>query len=590
MLAYRSESRPVDVSDVLSDLETRIAMLGPAAGSSLETLRSVLIDLGELEAALVDMECEREDDSSALSGALSASICSVARLFVRAWRGGETDRAAVDDALGRLRALGAFSLPEAIHVSVPEGFAFYGLFPETYLDAADDLAQAWAPRSVVVVGIRSIGTTLSAAVAAALAERRIATERITVRPRGHPFDRELCLSRRLVAHLIEAAASDETMFAIVDEGPGLSGSSFASVVGALASLGVPDDRIALFPSWDPAPEALSNEGARRVWRRCVKFLGDFDRAWLASGRLARAFGATVVRDLSAGGWRSLLYPDGNGPAAQPQHERRKLLVRRGSDEHMLVKFTGLDRAASVRRARAQRMADAGFGAAVEGFAHGFLATRWLEGAPLPVGMRAPDFLRRVGRYLGWIACVERTGRAADPLPLLEMLRVNVTEGLGPQWGAVAVEQALAAAPSVACAPAVRVDGRLLPHEWVRTGSGFVKTDGAFHFDDHFYPGETDIAWDLAGALIELELDGAGEQMLVREYRRASGDDNIEPRLQFMRPAYAAFRLGYTTLGAAALGDNRDGLRMRQQSVRYADALGRALSLDRSHGQSCAAGR
>ena len=42
---------------------------------------------------------------------------------------------------------------------------------------------------------------------------------------------------------------------------------------------------------------------------------------------------------------------------------------------------------------------------------------------------------------------------------------------------------------------------LAPHEWLRLDDGNVrKTDAIAHGDDHLFPGPTDIAWDLAGAI------------------------------------------------------------------------------------------
>src|SRR5207302_4552914 len=54
---------------------------------------------------------------------------------------------------------------------------------------------------------------------------------------------------------------------------------------------------------------------------------------------------------------------------------------------------------------------------------------------------------------------------------------------------------------------VLVDGRMQPHEWIRSKDGtIIKVDGCTHGDDHFFPGPTDIAWDLAGAIVEWSLD------------------------------------------------------------------------------------
>jgi len=54
-----------------------------------------------------------------------------------------------------------------VRVKVPEGFAFYTLYPEQYCAAASRWCDehATSARRVLVVGVRSIGTSLSALVA-----------------------------------------------------------------------------------------------------------------------------------------------------------------------------------------------------------------------------------------------------------------------------------------------------------------------------------------------------------------------------------------------------------------------------------------
>ena len=81
-------------------------------------------------------------------------------------------------------------LPEQHRGTAPEGYAFYCLYPEMYRDAALRFFREQGASSSVVIGIRSIGASLSTVVADTVQ----AVWRFTVRPRGHPFDRELRLS------------------------------------------------------------------------------------------------------------------------------------------------------------------------------------------------------------------------------------------------------------------------------------------------------------------------------------------------------------------------------------------------------------
>jgi hypothetical protein len=585
VLAYRPTSRPVDAAAAIESLVERAIGSSPLGH---DALRALLIDAGMLESGLLDAEAPVADDRSRLATTLDATMSALADVFVRSW-GGATITSSPDArrALDELRSLAP---NEAIELTVPEGFAYYGLFPETYVGAARAIAGRYEPERALVIGIRSIGTTLSAVVAAALRERGIATKRLTVRPRGHPFDRELRLSSALTSELTEHARDARTLFVIVDEGPGLSGSSFASVAETLVGLGASGERIVLAPSWDPPASALSSTRGQRCWTRHARFVGDFERDWIASGRLARRFGVEIISDLSAGAWRSRCYQSPSAyPPVQPQHERRKLLARVPAAGHVLLKFEGLGSLGIPRRDRAMRLADAGFGPPVRDFADGFLATPWIDGRPMHAQDVDAEFVEHLGRYLAWLRCREQTGEPAEPDALRAMVEVNVEEGLGAEWTAPLRRVDVGDFDGE---PAIRVDGRMLPHEWLRTSRGYTKTDALAHHDDHFYPGATDIAWDVAGACVELELDPEAERALIRAYRERSGDRTIATRLPFYRRAYLAFRLGYATLAEQALGESPDASGMRGAARRYAGLLRHQLSKDvaelkdnAEHGQS-----
>jgi hypothetical protein len=92
-----------------------------------------------------------------------------------------------------------------------------------------------------------------------------------------------------------------------------------------------------------------------------------------------------------------------------------------------------------------------------------------------------------------------------------------------------------------------VDARLQPHEWVRTDAGAIlKTDAIAHGDDHFFPGPTDVAWDVAGAIVEWDLDDAAQRSFLEMYRDASDDrDVVEERISPWIFAYAVCRAAFT---------------------------------------------
>jgi hypothetical protein len=158
-------------------------------------------------------------------------------------------------------------------------------------------------------------------------------------------------------------------------------------------------------------------------------------------------------------------------------------------------------------------------------------------------------------------------RAAHEMPrgagwdeLREMVEVNTREGLGPGWlpALTYLDQYGSAFED---APCCAIDGRMQHHEWLRTKYDFVKTDHCDHHADHFFPGPQNVAWDVAGAAIELGIDLPGIA------------------LPFYRTAYAAFRLGYVTMAAGALGGSPDGRRFARASARY-NAILRALLASR----------
>ncbi|HEX4602522.1 MAG TPA: hypothetical protein VH724_00880, partial [Candidatus Angelobacter sp.] len=157
-----------------------------------------------------------------------------------------------------------FAVPDLLSIATPEGFAYYALHPVAYADAL--LRIPLLTNHLLVVGIRSIGTTLSAVTAAAARLCGAAARRITVRPEGHPYNRHTALLPRQLA-IVQDAVSSGATFAIVDEGPGLSGSSFLSVAEALEGAGAPREKIVLLSGHEPNVNTLCAPDAAQRWQR-----------------------------------------------------------------------------------------------------------------------------------------------------------------------------------------------------------------------------------------------------------------------------------------------------------------------------------
>jgi hypothetical protein len=536
MQVFRDGRRAVPgqaLGDALAaELRALAATTDPAA--CRERVLRALLRAGELECALADLG-ERHGPDAAIvarcTDALAAMLVAAAHAV---------DAAAVAGLVG---ALARVALPAQATLTRPEGFAYYAVHPLDFARATEALAPGARP--VFVVGLRSIGTTLSAVVAAA-AQRHAPAERITVRPTGHPYDRRLALSIHERAWVARGLICDAA-FVVVDEGPGLSGSSLLAVAEALVEAGVRCARIAILCSHVPDTGALvARDAAQRYARFRVQ-------ARVPSQPLAD--GAVFV---GGGAWRGALYGDAAAwPASWISMERLKY---RSGDR--LLKFEGLGPYGDEVAGRARALAEAGLGPALRSAGDGFVSYAWIAGRPLGAGDLTPDVLVHLAGYCAFRA---RAFPAAPCEGLAEMVRVNHAAELGREPGR---------APALPCPWPVIADGRMLPHEWLRTGDGrLVKVDGVTHGDDHFLPGPTDIAWDLAGIIVEWDLDGDARARLLAAYRARSGDDARE-RIDGYVLAYALFRLAYVKMAAGALRGSDEEPRLARAYQRYRGALDR----------------
>ncbi|HZU25218.1 MAG TPA: hypothetical protein VFA04_06825, partial [Bryobacteraceae bacterium] len=494
----RSVRRTVSTADVLARIDDPLTFL---------------IEFGELESALVDQLCPEYD----IVAPDIAALREVSREAGRAFISGN----------GRVReALAGVPLPASVEVTVPAGYAWHGLTPAAYIQAA---AQFWTerrPAKAVVIGIRGIGTSLSAVVAAVLEQRGCSVQTYTVRPHGHAGYRQLKLREDLQQAL---AWQPNTWYVVVDDGPGLSGSSFAATAQWLSALRVPDERIVFMPAWLPDGSCFISRGAEARWRIHAKYPA------------APAMPGGAVLDLSAGAWRELFYSSSSQhPAVQPQHEVPKFLAR-ANDVTSLVRFAGLGRYGREKLERARLLSAAGFSMTPLALEDGWLKLAFEPGRPLTCGAMDNDLLDTIARYIAFRRQAFATGDAARTEPLANMVRVNLGVDV----------------PDPPGAEAAIMDGRMMPHEWIATPNGYLKADALDHGDNDFYPGPSDPCWDLAGAMIEWQLDDRRRSRLVRKYIEHSRDRRAAERMPFYLLAYTAFRAGYTHMAVTGLPPSPD---------------------------------
>lgn len=574
MWVYGDRSRARDPQEMLAEICAGLLALKGLHGMERHAaLVSAFINASELAQGLADAAFQVRgcDGPSPEQDAAIAVLTALARAVIASWLGAP-DSATETEALDRLAALGGLALPGEITTKTGEGYAFYALYPEAYAEAARSLAPAPDMR---VIGLRSIGAGLAAMVAAALG----APPPITLRPTGHPFRRELKLSPELRAELL---GDREARFAVVDEGPGLSGSSLNAVADLLEDQGVGAERIVFFPGHGGDLGGQASERHLARWTRADRRLVRFDEL-IPPERLADwaedliGCPITPVEDLSGGAWRGERFAEPDWPAADTFQERRKFRVTTAAGA-WLLKFVGLGESGEGALRRARLLAGVGFVPEAVGLRHGFLVQRWIEGARVPDRAR---LLQHLPAYLGFRARAlpAEPASGASVADLFEMMRTNVMEALGGEAPEALERWRARIEPLNHRVRRVETDNRLHAFEWLETRDGaLLKADAVEHAHGHDLIGCQDIAWDVAGAVVEYDLDWEAGERLRRTVADASGRE-VDPELTaFCEAAYAAFQLGAYAMAADAHGHwPAERQRLASRRDRYARWLREQLA-------------
>lgn len=550
-------------------------------------LVEALIEAGELWQGVADARFHAAGGQDGLPpsppvAATTALTLALARRCAASWLSG-FERSPLEPT-GLLAECEAQLAGEHVDVRQPEGYAFYALYPEAYFMAAAALVADKNLGTCRVTGLRSIGTSLCAMVAAAVGD----PAPLTVRPTGPPFERRLSLSGTWPA--VEGMCQ-----AVVDEGPGLSGSSMAAVVDHLREQGTAPEHIHLFPGHPNGPGAAASPRTRALWQASDTRVVGFDDLILHARTPVHRLRSWVeqivgpllgpLEDIS--GLRRLALRQGNDATpVHPWQERRKFLAH-SANGTWLVKFTGLGHQASERVACARMLGDAGFSPRLAGTCHGFLVERWHgEMMPLTRDACATPALRerllvRLAAYIAFRAL--NLGAAQEPGASLEALgrmgQCNTVEACGPH-ATHAWQAHLARAPGLqARVRRVRTDNRMQVWEWLVLGPALIKTDAIDHHAGHDLVGCQDPAWDVAGAVAEFGLDARSEAALLEALARV-GCQVDAALLAFYRPVYLAFQLGHFSFAVRDATDSAQAARLRAHAQSTYDApLRRWLDTD-----------
>ena len=484
---------------------------------------AALIAAGELECALSDADSEDAGAAAATTDALAValvqrSVPSFAKLR---------------DSLASLR------VPAQVRLSVAEGFAYYALHPRKFVHSISGFSL---PRAARVIGLRSIGTTLGATIAAVLRIRGVPAERTSVRPHGHPYNRQLSFSESEKEWLLGAPGAQVL---IVDEGPGISGSSFLCVAEEVERAGIPRENIVIIGSREPLVSQLRAESAPERWKR-FRFHSVAPEPLLPPG---------AEIDVGGGAWRqNIVTGIETHPASWTQLESAKYT---NVDRSRGYKFFGYGHYGETLAERANVLAAAEFALPLLSFEMGFGVSEWVTGSPLVATRLSPEIVHRLAEY-----CAFRAGAFPADGDSEELARM-----VGWNWECE-FGRPLDPAISLATAKSVIADARMMPHEWLRTSDGrILKLDAISHGDDHFFPGPCDIAWDLAGAIVEWQMSEQASSDFLAQYRLLSGDDPRD-RLPAYLLAYSVFRMAWSKMAAQASGGTPDEALLRRDYLRY----------------------
>jgi hypothetical protein len=579
MLFFGNRWLERDPRQVFGDLDERLAAaLAMSPGLARHSaLVASLIAWGELLQGVADAASEASgiDRPSPAETVLTPRLLAIADEVCQSfdslhWRSS-----------GALPPLRQPALPERILLRQPEGYLHYAVYPETYRVAARRMAGPVAG----VLGLRSIGTSLAAIVAASAGIDAMAS----LRPRGEPY------ARRIVADdgLARLMRDREGAIAVVDEGPGLSGSSFLAVVDWLEQHGVASRRLQLFPSHNGAPGPQAGKVATRRWHGFTRHVATFENVFLDTDQVAHRLTTWLrdavgplespLEDLSAGAWRGAVHgPEQHWPPAVPAMEKRKYRTT-AAGRQVLVKFAGLGPIGERKFAVARLMSAAGFTAEPLALVHGFIVERWLPAASARTQATLPrhKLLARLADYLGFRASAfPAAGEEGAPLmDLVQMAVLNTAERLGQGLSDRLARQLSTLPRHEQALERCITDNRLQPFEWVVLPDGrFMKTDALDHAFGHDLAGCQDISWDLAGAAVEFDLDNEEREALARRTEVVAGRRIARQLITLLEPCYIALELGRTHFGLAISPDRSDQHRLQAAHDKYIRKLQSRLTV------------
>jgi hypothetical protein len=327
----------------------------------------------------------------------------------------------------------------------------------------------------------------------------------------------------------------------------------------LESGGVARDRIHFFPSHGGEPGEQATEDHRRRWREAPRHLSNFDDLLLDQG-VVQGWVSDVLgpldeplKDLSWGNWHS----GENNVAVDARLERRKFLAQT-AEGSFLVKFAGLGSEGERKFEVARALFEVGFGAEPIALVHGMIVQRWVESQTLDPHQDRTRMVETLGRYLAFRAKALPAHNEGASLALLaDVAAFNAGKAFGSEAEALVRRMTGNAGALQALVHPVDSDNRMHRWEWrVRPDGRMIKTDALDHSSAHDLVGCQDIAWDVAGAIVEHDLTEEEATRLVSNVGRLSGRAVEPDLLAVLIPCYLGFQTGLWTMACGAAAENQ----------------------------------
>lgn len=464
-------------------------------------------------------------------------------------RQAEPDEAIVRDLGERLRACASAKLPDALlraRTQLPSGFRAQDLSHYDVLSLSEEFLRTRknGPHPVDFVGARTAGCYFAPLAAAKLTTAGWpSVSWMSVRPKSGLSAWE--------AEKLRAIAKRTGSVVIVDDHPD-TGKTMGLMLTLLQGFGIAQERITIMVPSHPAqknPAVLSAGSSVEVvtepWERAHKseFLQSGVHSLLTDYLSGRGWSdISIVEDEPETAVLNQRLSESCGDGFFVHLKKVFYLSGRVGQNPVYCRVVGksvgwgwLGYHAYIAGARLK-----GYVPPVLGLREGILFSEWLDGGSEGLATRREPTTGEIARYVARRAEVLQI----DEDPCFEGWKYGLTgwyvlvrtlrAPFGPYLSRFRMPALLRALRKYGPRPAVFIDARIRPEEWIRTAEGIRKLDYEHHGFGNPALNLVDPAYDLAAAIFDLGLDKEAEAELIREYQELRNDPGLLDRLILLK--------------------------------------------------------